>query len=195
MRRLPGWRWRPSGPRWAQSRGRRCSPAPNENIPVGRRRSTTSCTKTLTGHTGEVHSVAVSPDGTQLATSNMDWEVRPWNPSLTLPQTRGQQKTRSQPCETCLERPKPHVHCTYVRRTLHAKRPQKTRFPRSERFCLGMLGGAGGTRTQKGDASHLRKRHRGGHSHPVGSRCIRLDPGQRRCGAVRTARLQRGLRQ
>lgn len=40
--------------------------------PVGRRRSTTSCTKTLTGHTGEVHSVAVSPDGTRLATSNMD---------------------------------------------------------------------------------------------------------------------------
>ncbi|WP_329042474.1 WD40 repeat domain-containing protein [Streptomyces sp. NBC_01422] len=44
---------------------------PNET-PVSRRRSTTSCTQTLTGHTGEVHSVAVSPDGTRLATSNMD---------------------------------------------------------------------------------------------------------------------------
>ncbi|WP_331462016.1 WD40 repeat domain-containing protein [Streptomyces sp. KMM 9044] len=40
--------------------------------PASRRRLTTSCTKTLTSHTGEVHSVAVSPDGTRLATSNMD---------------------------------------------------------------------------------------------------------------------------
>lgn len=70
------------------------------------------------------------------------------------------------------------------------KRPRNTRFPRSERFCLGKPGGAGGTRTQKRDGSHLRKRHRGGHSHPVESRCIRLDPLQRYCGAVRTARLQ-----
>ncbi|MEU0128951.1 hypothetical protein [Streptomyces sp. NPDC006289] len=42
------------------------------------------------------------------------------------------------------------------------KTPPKTRLPRSERFCLGMPGGAGGTRTQMGDASRLRKRGRAG---------------------------------
>ncbi len=39
------------------------------------------------------------------------------------------------------------VRHTTVRRTPHAKHPRKTRFPRSKPFCLGMLGGAGGTRT------------------------------------------------
>ncbi|MFD7852941.1 ATP-binding protein [Streptomyces microflavus] len=70
-----------------------------------------------------------------------------------------------------------------------AKPTRETRIPRPERFCLGTLGGAGGTRTQTGDASHLRKRHRGGHSHPAGSRCIRLDPRATalRCGTYRTA--------
>lgn len=36
-------------------------------------------TKTLTGDTGEVHPVAVSPDGTWLAASSMDREERPWD--------------------------------------------------------------------------------------------------------------------
>lgn len=37
------------------------------------------------------------------------------------------------------------------------KTPRKARSPRQERFRLGTLGGAGGTRTQRGDASHLRR--------------------------------------
>lgn len=70
------------------------------------------------------------------------------------------------------------------------KTAAKATFPQVRTFPQDGTGGAGGTRTQKRDASHLRKRHRGGHSHPAGSRCIRLDPCQRHCGAVRTARLQ-----
>lgn len=37
-------------------------------------------------------------------------------------------------------------------------------------------GGAGGTRTHKSDASHLRRCRNNGHSHPFPSGCIPLDP-------------------
>lgn len=45
--------------------------------------------------------------------------------ALEVPRTPGPQETSSQPCEICLAGPKPHVRCTYVRRTLQAKRPGK----------------------------------------------------------------------
>ncbi len=69
--------------------------------------------------------------------------------------------------------------------------PENT-FPQVRTILPGKVGGAGGTRTQKRDASHLRKRHRGGHSHPAASRCIRLGPRQPHCGAVPTAPLRGG---
>lgn len=49
----------------------------------------------------------------------------------------------------------------------------KRRFRRSRRFCCG---GAGGTRTQTGDASHLRLSCRSGHINLFPSGCIPLDP-------------------
>lgn len=54
--------------------------------------------------------------------------------------------------------------------------PRKTRIPRPERFGLGTPDGAGGTRTHKRDASHLRRCRNNGHSHPFSSGCDPLDP-------------------
>ncbi|WP_363325533.1 hypothetical protein [uncultured Streptomyces sp.] len=68
--RLPGWRWRPLGLGELKAEGADVLRRPTRP-PVGRRLSTTAGIKTLTGHTGEVHSVAVSPDGTRLATGDM----------------------------------------------------------------------------------------------------------------------------
>lgn len=78
--------------------------------------------------------------------------------------------TRTVHRQRCPTRP------TAMKRTPHAKGALKTRRPRSERFCLGTLGGAGGTRTHKSDGSHLRRCRNNGHSHPFPSGCIPLDP-------------------
>ncbi|WP_230195859.1 WD40 repeat domain-containing protein [Streptomyces coriariae] len=42
--------------------------------------ATGQITATLTGHVGRVYAVAISPDGTWLATSGVDRTVRIWNP-------------------------------------------------------------------------------------------------------------------
>ncbi|UQT54685.1 ATP-binding protein [Streptomyces durmitorensis] len=68
------------------------------------------------------------------------------------------------------------VRPTSMQRPLHGKRPRESRFPRSERFCWGRLGGAGGTRTYSGDASHLRFSWRSGHINLFPSGCVPLDP-------------------
>lgn len=68
-------------------------------------------------------------------------------------------------------------------------RPRKTRSPRSERFCLGKLGGAGGTRTQTSDASHLRGCQNYGHSRPFPSGCVLVDPARTGVGAAFAAPL------
>ena len=43
--------------------------------------ATGQTTSTLTGHTGWVHAVAWSPDGTRLATASDNGEVRLWDPT------------------------------------------------------------------------------------------------------------------
>ncbi len=107
---------------------------------------------------------------------------RPWNRATTLSQeaaAKGQVKRVQGTLTRCDSGPVPHG----ARLVLHGKKPQNPRFPRSERFYLGTLGGAGGTRTQSGDASHLRRWQYNGHSHPFPSGRILLDPA--RTGSVR----------
>lgn len=105
---------------------------------------------------------------------------RPWAGAvgafITLPRTRHYKKPRSQPRSARLACPKRHVPCTSVQRPLHRNAPRKTRTPRSERFCLGFLGGAGGTRTHFSDASHLQRCRRNGHFYLFPSGYILLDP-------------------
>ncbi|MFE4688392.1 WD40 repeat domain-containing protein, partial [Streptomyces sp. NPDC056721] len=45
--------------------------------------ATSTCTATLTDHTGEVTSVAIAPDGTWLATTGRDETVRIWDPTTS----------------------------------------------------------------------------------------------------------------
>ncbi len=68
-------------------------------------------------------------------------------PLVTPPTDARPQRPRPEPRKAGPRYPERPVRHTPVRRPPHAKRPQKTRFPRPERFCLGTLGGAGGTRT------------------------------------------------
>jgi len=96
---------------------------------------------------------------------------RPWDRSPRVPR-RNDQNARSQPYESSQAIRTLHVRCTVAEPAV----PQKARFPRSERFCLGMLGGAGGTRTHTSDPSHLRFSQRARHIGLFPSGCIPLDP-------------------
>jgi hypothetical protein len=57
------------------------------------------------------------------------------------------QNPRSKPLRSHTRRARPTFAAPPCGERRTQKRPRKTRFPRSERFCLGLLGGAGGTRT------------------------------------------------
>lgn len=67
------------------------------------------------------------------------------------------------------------------------KTAMKSTFPQVRTFPQGETGGAGGTRTQTSDASHLRRCRDGGHSHPFPSGCVPLDPTGTGTGAANAA--------
>lgn len=62
---------------------------------------------------------------------------RPWDRSYP---SHGDGTTKAQvtAMQSWSARPQRSVRCTSMQRTLHGRRPRKTRFPRSERFCLGI---------------------------------------------------------